>query len=174
MAKRFCDDLILERITRLEDQQIEHADALDVKLSYVLIALIFLGQIAVSFYGIQHLTLSEVVLVIIATCCVVIAGIMTYRGLVLTKFEAEDEQQLEQNRDTYVQACLKHDPNVSAETICSGIIEGFIAKTKARMGKNAEAIDEKVYWLKGAYRVTFLAVALYVLSGVFLVASLPH
>jgi hypothetical protein len=174
MAKRVCDDLILERITRLEDQQIEHANALDVKLSYVLIALIFLGQIAFSFYGIPHLTLTEVVLTIIGTCCVVIAGIMTYCGLVLAKFEAEDEQQLEQSRDTYVAACLKHDPNMSDETIRSGIVEGFIANTKARMGKNAEVVNDKVYWLKAAYRVTFLAVALYVTAGVILIASLPH
>jgi hypothetical protein len=174
MAKRICDDLIFERITRLDDQQIEHFNALDMKLSYILIAQIFLAQIALSFYGFDHIATSVVCLTIIATCCVVIAGILDFLGLLLVNFEGEDAEALLANRDSFVTAYRAHDPNASELVIREGMIEGFVDATAKRINRNTLAIDSKVFWLKCAYWVTALAAALYVIAAAIYINSKPH
>ena len=171
MSDRIGDDILLERMTRLEDHQIEHADALDVKLSYVLVAIVFLLQLSVALYPIP-MTRLPAALAMIATACVIVAGIGTFYGLALTRWDREDAQELERTRDNYVVECQKQ--GLSLDAIQSGLIEGFIEVTRQRVAKNAEPLNDKVFWLRLAYIVSALAVALYTLTGVLLVASHAH
>jgi hypothetical protein len=160
MPNRIADDLILDRITRLEDQQIEHANALDVKLSYVLLAIIFLAQMGVSLYG-QHLTKYQALWVILGGIFLIASGVFVFLGLVLMKFQSENEMTLEADRERCVDIFRTQYPAANDQVIEANFRWGLINAAKNRMSHNSIVIDDKIRYLIISYATCFIGAVIY-------------
>jgi fructose/tagatose bisphosphate aldolase len=170
MANQVGDQLILERMTRLEDQLIENSDALDVKMSYVLIAVVFLAQLAISLYA-AHLNHCQAIMVAVASGLATICGFYVYRGLTLAKFVTEDESYLEATRDLHVLQARAAEPDITTDELEAGFRSGIIDGAKQRMAENLIIVKQKVRTLRRAYQFCLLSGLLYVSVVLWLIIA---
>jgi len=164
------DDLILERMTRREDELMAHSDALDVKMSYVLVAIVFLAQLAVSLYG-AKLNHCQAIAVAVASGFVAMSGVYVYRGLALSRFETEDENRLQVTRDSCVNQLRATHPDATDEDLEAYFKEGMIEGIKRRMRANCPIVDRKVSTVRSAYRWCLVAGVIYLAVILWLVIA---
>jgi hypothetical protein len=95
MKDRLGDDLILDRMTIREQKRARQADALDLKASYVLVALIFLAQLAATGSGLKGLTICTKADLWLASAMIALSGVFVFLELTVKSFKAESAEELE-------------------------------------------------------------------------------
>src|ERR1017187_318602 len=95
MNERLGDDLILERMYAAEQVLLSQADALDMKASYLLVALVFLAQLSTTFLSSPNLTCLLKGGQWLSCLLLFMAGVFLLLELRVKTFRAEDAMNLE-------------------------------------------------------------------------------
>jgi hypothetical protein len=169
---RIGDDLILERMCAAEQGLLTQADALDMKASYLLVALVFLAQLSTIFLLRANLPLAMKADRIISCVLLVVAGILLLFELGIKGFKTGDAARLESWRDDTVKTAEGLDGYKNAENpqeyLRARLVHGLIISSKGTLAHNDARIRAKVCNIRWAYWMTFMAFGLDVIFLIYL------
>jgi len=172
MSGRIADDLILERMYAREQVLLSQADAMDMKASYVLVALVFLAQLSTTFLSRPNLQCLGKASQWVASLLLLVSAISLLLELKVATFKSEDASGLESWRDEVVRDSQEleaypkeRDPE---EYLRDRVIWGLIASSKARIVKGEEINDKKITRLTIAY---WFASAAFLIDILFLATT---
>jgi hypothetical protein len=165
--ERIGDELILERMYAAEQVLLSQADALDMKASYLLVALVFLAQLSTTFLLIPNLAYCGKTMQWISCFLLTVAGVFLLLELRIEKFRTEDAVHLETWRDTVINDAKKRKEYTASshpdEYLRSRLVWGLIEGSKPRIARGEENNKKKVHCLRWAYGLTFAAFLLDIL-----------
>lgn len=161
---RIGDDLILERMCSAEQGLLTQADALDMKASYLLVALVFLAQLSTIFLLKSNLSHAMKADQIISCTLLVVAGILLLLELGIKVFNTCDAALLDSWRDGIVKDAEDLDGYKNAvhpqEYLRARLVHGLIIGSKKTLTHNDALIRTKVRNIRCAYWMTFIAFGL--------------
>jgi len=158
---RIGDEIILERMYAAEQVLLSQADALDMKASYLLVALVFLAQLSITFLSNPNLTCLAKGGQWLSCLLLFLAGVFLLLELRIKTFRAEDAKDLEAWRDRVVkegedqEGCVSSP--LSGDYLRSRLVWGLIESSKPRIVAGERNNGRKVAHLNWAYWLTLVA-----------------